>query len=102
MQAPLELMKEWTMTWTHTTFSFHLLGQPRYYASYDPKTLQHVLKDEFDKFGKGPAFHRRAKGLLGTGIFNVDCKRWYVNSKRSEERRVGKGSVRTCRTRLAP
>lgn len=80
-EAPLKLMLEWTMKWAHPTFSFHLLGQPRYYVTYDPKNLQHVLKDEFEKFGKGPIFRRRAIGLLGNGIFNVDGHEWYVHRK---------------------
>ena len=79
--TPLETMLNWTLEWPHTTFSFQILGQPRYFSTYDPKNIQHILKDDFDKFGKGPVFRTRAQGLLGNGIFNVDGNPWYIHRK---------------------
>lgn len=65
------------------SWTMHPLGLPTFVFSHDTRALQHVLKDNFENYGKGPDIHVRFKGLLGNGIFNVDGKQWYHHRKTS-------------------
>lgn len=46
-----------------------------------PKNVQHVLKNNFDNYPKGPAFQARLWELLGGGIFNADGQEWHMQRK---------------------
>ncbi|KAK1266945.1 Cytochrome P450 86A2 [Acorus gramineus] len=47
----------------------------------DPKNLEHVLKNRFDNYPKGPTWHAVFHDLLGDGIFNSDGDTWLFQRK---------------------
>lgn len=63
------------------TVTLKMVFFPRFYNTWDPQNIEHVLKTNFDKYGKGPAFHSLFVDLLGDGIFNVDGAQWYAHRK---------------------
>ena len=38
----------------------------------DPACVEHILKNNFDNYEKGPEFSSRFRDVLGHGIFNSD------------------------------
>ncbi|KAF0536915.1 cytochrome p450 [Gigaspora margarita] len=57
-----------------SNFSFTVLGQGRLIVSNDPRTVEHLLKTNFDDYPKGEIFYEIANDLLGDGIFSVNGK----------------------------
>ncbi|KAK1307858.1 Cytochrome P450 86A2 [Acorus calamus] len=47
----------------------------------DPKNLEHVLKNRFDNYPKGPTWQAVFHDLLGDGIFNSDGDTWLFQRK---------------------
>ncbi|RRT42523.1 hypothetical protein GW17_00004141 [Ensete ventricosum] len=47
----------------------------------DPRNLEHVLKNRFDNYPKGPTWHAVFLDLLGDGIFNSDGDTWLFQRK---------------------
>ena len=54
---------------------------PTYYAINDPKTLEFVLKTQFESFEKGKYIDARFHDVLGNGIFNADGQNWKIQRK---------------------
>jgi len=46
------------------------------YILVDPAAINHVLKDNFDNYVKGPQFVFNLRPLLGDGIFNTNGNNW--------------------------
>nr|AWA44857.1 hypothetical protein SO04K09_000003 [Saccharum officinarum] len=46
-----------------------------------PANVEHVLKDNFDNYPKGPYYRERFAELLGDGIFNADGDSWRAQRK---------------------
>jgi cytochrome P450 len=65
------------------SFVTRVIGMPTFVFTNDAENITHILKGNFDNYGKGPVFHRKFEGLLGNGIFNVDGKLWYRHRKTS-------------------
>ncbi|XP_043717384.1 cytochrome P450 86B1-like [Telopea speciosissima] len=42
----------------------------------DPRNLEHLLKNKFSNFPKGPYFLETMRDFLGDGIFNADNEEW--------------------------
>ena len=47
----------------------------------DPKNLEHILKNRFDNYPKGPTWQAVFHDLLGDGIFNSDGDTWVFQRK---------------------
>ncbi|KMZ72076.1 hypothetical protein ZOSMA_16G00400 [Zostera marina] len=47
----------------------------------DPKNIEHILKNGFDNYPKGPTWHAVFHDLLGNGIFNSDGDVWLFQRK---------------------
>ncbi|KAK4769371.1 hypothetical protein SAY86_027521 [Trapa natans] len=47
----------------------------------DPKNLEHILKNRFDNYPKGPTWQAAFHDLLGDGIFNSDGETWLFQRK---------------------
>ncbi|KAL5993435.1 hypothetical protein ACLOJK_014360 [Asimina triloba] len=47
----------------------------------DPRNLEHLLKDKFANFPKGPFFRSTVRDLLGDGIFSADDEPWWRQRK---------------------
>ncbi|KAK7836577.1 cytochrome p450 86a22 [Quercus suber] len=47
----------------------------------DPKNLEHILKNRFDNYPKGPTWQAAFHDLLGDGIFNSDGDTWLFQRK---------------------
>ncbi|KAL2920132.1 hypothetical protein HK105_200198 [Polyrhizophydium stewartii] len=47
----------------------------------DPKSVEYVLRTNFDNFVKGKFFDVRMHELLGSGIFNSDGEHWRIQRK---------------------
>ncbi|KAL8208059.1 hypothetical protein R6Q57_007471 [Mikania cordata] len=47
----------------------------------DPKNLEHILKNRFDNYPKGPTWQAVFHDLLGEGIFNSDGSTWVLQRK---------------------
>ncbi|CAG8758114.1 14737_t:CDS:2, partial [Gigaspora rosea] len=54
--------------------SFTVLGQGRLIVSNDPRTVEHILKTNFDDYPKGEIFYEIANDIFGDGIFSVNGK----------------------------
>ena len=61
---------------TNSTFTWKLIGFPRYIVTNNVQNMQYVLKENFDNFVKGPAFKENLEELLGDGIFSQDGHPW--------------------------
>lgn len=48
----------------------------RFIFTAEPEHIKAVLATKFDKFGKGPVFHRQWEAFLGDGIFTVNGHMW--------------------------
>ncbi|KAF9429582.1 Protein kinase alk2 [Podila epigama] len=58
------------------TYSYSMLGLGRVIMSNDPASIEHVLKNNFWAYEKGPKLHSLLQDLLGEGIFNADGHLW--------------------------
>ena len=47
----------------------------------DPKNVEHILKNRFDNYPKGPTWQAVFHDLLGEGIFNSDGDTWLFQRK---------------------
>ncbi|KMT20454.1 hypothetical protein BVRB_1g004480 [Beta vulgaris subsp. vulgaris] len=47
----------------------------------DPRNLEHILKNRFDNYPKGPTWQAVFHDLLGAGIFNSDGDTWLFQRK---------------------
>ncbi|KAL5859683.1 hypothetical protein ACOSQ4_000979 [Xanthoceras sorbifolium] len=47
----------------------------------DPKNIEHILKNRFDNYPKGPTWQAVFHDLLGEGIFNSDGDTWLFQRK---------------------
>ncbi|ORZ37545.1 cytochrome P450 [Catenaria anguillulae PL171] len=54
---------------------------PPILVSNDPRTVEWVLKTNFENYEKGPLFFENQRPLLGHGIFNADGDTWRVQRK---------------------
>lgn len=63
------------------TWTFRLAFMPRIYILTTAENVQHILKDKFDNYGKGPRFMHRLRDLFGRGIFNVEGAEWFHQRK---------------------
>ena len=51
----------------------------------DEKNVKHILKDNFENYGKGETFHDMWHNVLGRGIFIADGEQWYRQRKTSSK-----------------
>ncbi|KAA8543341.1 hypothetical protein F0562_021164 [Nyssa sinensis] len=59
-----------------STFVLHRgLGHRQVYTA-NPSNVQHILKTNFNHYGKGDVFRATLSDLLGDGIFNSDGQNW--------------------------
>ncbi|XP_021764277.1 cytochrome P450 94A1-like [Chenopodium quinoa] len=59
-----------------STFVFHRLLGHQSILTGNPATVEHMLKNQFSIYQKGPFQKAILKDLLGDGIFNVDGEMW--------------------------
>ncbi|KAI9217865.1 cytochrome P450 [Blastocladiella britannica] len=59
----------------------HVPFTPVFVLSSDPRTVEWVLKSNFDNYVKGPFFYSAQMPLLGHGIFNSDGDEWKKQRK---------------------
>lgn len=66
------------------TFVLEVLGLPPMVMTNDVANVTHVLKTNFENYGKdAPIFKPKLQGLLGDGIFNADGQQWFAHRKTS-------------------
>ncbi|CAG8748029.1 34277_t:CDS:2, partial [Racocetra persica] len=53
-------------------YTFTILGFGRVIVSNDPQTIEHLLKTNFEDYGKSDAFYKMGYDVFGDGIFAVD------------------------------
>ncbi|KAI9259893.1 cytochrome P450 [Sporodiniella umbellata] len=58
-----------------------ILGIPRHISTTDPRNVEHVLKNNFENYIKGPEFHNAMNDLFGDGIFNANGEEWKFQRK---------------------
>ncbi|CAO0792861.1 unnamed protein product [Mucor circinelloides] len=63
------------------TLTMSALGIPRHIATLDPRNVEHVLKNNFENYIKGPEFHASLVSLFGNGIFNANGEDWKYQRK---------------------
>ncbi|KAI8641273.1 cytochrome P450 [Parasitella parasitica] len=63
------------------TLTMSALGIPRHIATLDPRNVEHVLKNNFENYIKGPEFHASLVSLFGNGIFNANGNDWKYQRK---------------------
>ncbi|RCH94663.1 hypothetical protein CU097_002244 [Rhizopus azygosporus] len=63
------------------TLTMSALGIPRHIATLDPRNVEHVLKNNFENYIKGPEFHGAMNDLFGNGIFNANGEHWKYQRK---------------------
>jgi hypothetical protein len=70
----------WGKTWGFTTLRIGAIsGGACYLAS--PAAVQHVLKDNYENYEKGPKFRDTLGDFLGNGIFSSDGAAWKHHRK---------------------
>lgn len=74
------LAKKYKRTWGGPLPNFGGLPGAYFYISHE-ENLQHILKTNFDNYGKGDMWTRVLGELLGKGIFAVDGDRWKMHRK---------------------
>ncbi|CAG8560489.1 3316_t:CDS:2, partial [Ambispora gerdemannii] len=72
----LEMTKKYGEIYTYT-----LPGVGRFVVINTPELIEHMLKDNFLNYPKGPYFYRLLSELFGSGIFNVDGQSWKVQRR---------------------
>lgn len=65
------------------TMVINAVGLPTLVVTTDVDNVTHILKGNFDNYGKGGVFKPRMQGLLGDGIFNADGHQWFAHRKTS-------------------
>ena len=88
---------EWLVRMTDKygpTWTFRIIGQPRFVVITDPANVEHVLKTRFDNYPKGPGWQERFQEVLGAGIFNADGEAWRVQRKTASHM-FSQGSFKT-------
>lgn len=66
------------------TFLLEVIGLPTFVMTIDVANVTHVLKTNFENYGKdAPIFKAKMQGLLGDGIFNADGQQWFAHRKTS-------------------
>ncbi|OBZ86583.1 hypothetical protein A0J61_05360 [Choanephora cucurbitarum] len=63
------------------TMTMSSLGIPRHIGTLDPKNVEHILKNNFENYIKGPEFHTGMMDLFGNGIFNANGEEWKYQRK---------------------
>ncbi|KAF7723245.1 hypothetical protein EC973_002183 [Apophysomyces ossiformis] len=63
------------------TIAISALGMPRTIITIDPRNIDHVLKDNFENYAKGPQLNEATADLLGHGIFNANGQQWKYQRK---------------------
>ncbi|KAL0076498.1 cytochrome P450 [Phycomyces blakesleeanus] len=63
------------------TSAISSLGIPFTISTIDPRNIEHILKNNFENYVKGPAFDEATQDLLGHGIFNSNGERWKYQRK---------------------
>ncbi|KAI8086171.1 cytochrome P450 [Halteromyces radiatus] len=58
------------------TISVSSLGIPHAVQTIDPANVEHILKNNFENYVKGPKFNESTKDILGHGIFNANGEQW--------------------------
>ncbi|KAI8069987.1 cytochrome P450 [Gongronella butleri] len=58
------------------TLSVSALGLPKGVHTIDPQVIEHILKNNFENYIKGPLFYTSTIDLLGHGIFNANGENW--------------------------
>ncbi|KAG0749659.1 hypothetical protein G6F16_003497 [Rhizopus arrhizus] len=80
-----ELMHEFFMNGFNDldslTTTASAFGIPRSIATIDPRNIEHILKNNFENYVKGPNFNDATKDLLGHGIFNANGEQWKYQRK---------------------
>ena len=84
----LEICKKYfDLTYEQTkkkTFLLEVIGLPTFVMTVDVANVTHVLKTNFENYGKSaPIFKNKFQGLLGDGIFNADGQQWFAHRKTS-------------------
>ncbi|KAI7852169.1 cytochrome P450 [Circinella umbellata] len=57
------------------------LGIPRSIITINPKNVEHILKDNFSNYVKGPQLDGATQELFGHGIFNANGEQWKYQRK---------------------
>ncbi|RUS22052.1 cytochrome P450 [Endogone sp. FLAS-F59071] len=63
------------------TWTFTALALPRNILTADPRNLEHILKNNFENYPKGPILFERMYEMMGHGIFNSDGPQWVYQRK---------------------
>lgn len=63
------------------TSTMSSLGMPRSIMTIDPRNVEHLLKNNFENYVKGPQFHYATTDLFGHGIFNANGEQWKYQRK---------------------
>jgi len=63
------------------TWTFKVIGQPRFIVVTDPTNVEYILKKNFENYEKGAPFRERFHDVLGEGIFNSDGPSWKSQRK---------------------
>ncbi|CAO3627832.1 unnamed protein product [Mucor hiemalis] len=63
------------------TLTMSALGIPRHVGTIDPRNVEHILKNNFENYIKGPEFHGSMMDLFGGGIFNANGEEWKYQRK---------------------
>ncbi|CAO3648404.1 unnamed protein product [Cunninghamella blakesleeana] len=58
------------------TLSWSALGLPHTVNTIDPANVEHILKNNFENYVKGPRALDVSRDLLGHGIFNANGEQW--------------------------
>ncbi|KAI7891571.1 cytochrome P450 [Mucor mucedo] len=63
------------------TTTASILGNPRSIATISPQNIEHILKNNFENYVKGPQLNNAMGDLFGHGIFNANGDRWKYQRK---------------------
>ncbi|KAI8332793.1 cytochrome P450 [Chlamydoabsidia padenii] len=63
------------------TYSLNALVIPHMIFTIDPANIEHVLKNNFENYIKGPNFSGAMNDLFGHGIFNANGEEWKFQRK---------------------
>ncbi|GAA5813761.1 hypothetical protein MFLAVUS_007248 [Mucor flavus] len=63
------------------TLTMSAIGIPRHVGTIDPRNVEHILKNNFENYIKGPEFHGAMLDLFGGGIFNANGEEWKYQRK---------------------
>ncbi|KAI8146243.1 cytochrome P450 [Fennellomyces sp. T-0311] len=63
------------------TTTMSSIGIGRRISTIDPANIEHILKNNFQNYAKGPKFQEAFMELFGHGIFNANGERWKYQRK---------------------